>query len=559
MIFYMRRFFLLITLSMAFLTATAAAQTNKFEGYNVFLDATETHRTATCATRFSAPTTNIIVADLDASTPMNVKSCDGSGASLSRSTATTAVLRASPSTFKWCFQGEDKRYRISFTGDQSVGTVVYDWIANPDERTLGEYNVRDFGAYGNGRNDDTIAVRSALAFIASRNGGVLYFPDGDYLIGSSPGFRGLTLPSNVTIRGAGGLHSDASTSDLIRRAVSRIMLTVPNKSLFRIGECTEKVEFEKIELAAVPGLRDTYGIEALGAFTSSQNVYLDNVSIMSFTRGLYFHGLPQTDKSWQIDYIKIRNSRFVNNTDTAIYCDSRNTDWKIEGSEFINPARTPTQAANSMHFERVGAVLIQDTFGGGYPNALGGTYLNMLDSGNVTLIGAQTESMTNSIVYNDVQNPEAGDYSFPITFINCTFGDPIIFKARRTVVSVGSIFGADTFRADERVRIYSTGDRFCYDGYILGCRGAVKRNFDKATIIFMTGQPSEGSVQGHPTYFGTDVQFGAPVQMPTFAQNLLPVGKPNGSLVYCSNHASPAAAAPRRWSSAANGAASDDF
>ncbi len=513
----------------------ASAGQNKFEGYSIYLDAPDSHRVATCATRFSPPTTAITISDLDTSTPMNVKACDGSGTSLTRGSGQTASMKINPSTMKWCFQGEDKRYRISFAGDQSVRTVIYDWIANPEEKSLGEYNVRDFGALGNGRTDDTIAVQSALAFIASRNGGVLIFPDGDYQIGNIPGFKGLTLPSNITIRGAGGLHSQASTSDLFRRSATRVQLTVANQTLFKIGECTEKVGFESIELSAAAGLQRTSGIEALGAYTSTQNVYFDNVAFTAFWRGIYAHGLPQTQLNWQFDYIKIRNSRFIYNTDTAIYCDTRNTDWKIEGSEFINPKRTPTQAANSMHFERVGMVTIQDTFGGGYANAKGGTFINILDSGNLTVIGSQTESMTNSLVYNEIENPDAGDYSFPITFVNCIFGDPIIFKARRTFVSIGSLFNADTFRADERVRVYSTGDRFCYDGYILGCRGAVKQNFDRASIIFMTGQPSEGRVEGHPTYFGTEVQFGAAVQLPTFAQNALPAGKPNGSMVYCTN------------------------
>ncbi|MGE5266830.1 MAG: hypothetical protein ACM3L9_05620, partial [Deltaproteobacteria bacterium] len=172
---------------------------------------------------------------------------------------------------------------------------------------------------------------------------------------------------------------------------------------------------------------------------------------------------------------------------------------------------------------------------GGFANALGGTFINILDSGNVTIIGSQTENMTNSLVYNEVNNQYAGDYSYPITVVNSIFDNSIIFKARRTFVSTGSLYGGNTFTADERVRVYSTGDRFCYDGYILGCRGAQKANFDKATIVFMTGQPSEGSVQGHPAIFGTDVQFGGAVQLPTFLQNALPAGKANGSMVYCSN------------------------
>jgi hypothetical protein len=143
--------------------------------------------------------------------------------------------------------------------------------------------------------------------------------------------------------------------------------------------------------------------------------------------------------------------------------------------------------------------------------------------------------MTNSLVYNGVQNPAAGDYSTPIMVVNSSFGNPIVFNARRTFVSTGSFYSGDTFRADERLRVYSTGDRFCYDGFILGCRGAVKRNFDRATIVFMTGQPSEGNVQGNPAIFGTDVQFNSPIQLPSFQLTTLPAGKPDGTLVYCAN------------------------
>ena len=143
--------------------------------------------------------------------------------------------------------------------------------------------------------------------------------------------------------------------------------------------------------------------------------------------------------------------------------------------------------------------------------------------------------MTNSFVYNEAKNPYAGDYTGPITFLNSSFSDPIIFQARRTFVSTGNVYGGNTFKAGEQVRVYSTGDRFCYDGFTLGCVGAAKTNFDKATVVFMTGQPDDGQVKGHPTFFGTDVQFGASVQMPSFPQNQLPQNKANGSMVYCAN------------------------
>lgn len=515
--------FLFITILLVSINTFAQ---NKFEGYNVVVSVPENHNRVTCAIRYVPPTTNIVIADLNPSTPMRLKSCNGSGSNLVQSSSSTASMTANSANFKWCFEGEDEMYRISFQGDQYKRRVIYNWIPT-SEKNQGFYNIKDFGGVGDGRTDDTIAIESAMAYIASRSGGTLTFPEGDYIVDSP-----IALPSGIVIKGTNGLHTGNSTNNVIKKSSSRITLRGNNKALFQIGECMEKIAFQDIELYAENN-QNTYGIEGLGAYNSAQGLSLERVVLNNFFRGIYVHGLPQTNLNWQFDYVKIKETRFIYNKDAGLYCNTRNSDWKIEGSLFINPKRTATQNANSMHFERVGMVVIQDTFGGGFANALGGTFINILDSGNLTIIGSQTEQMTNSLVYNEVENPDAGDYSYPITVVNSIFGDPIIFKARRTFVSTGSLYYGDTFKADERVRVYSTGDRFCYDGYTLACRGATKNNFDKATVIFMTGQPDERNIKGHPTYFGTDVQFGNPIQLPSLRQNKLPNNKPNGSMVYC--------------------------
>ncbi len=502
---------------------------NKFEGYNILLNVPEDHKSATCAIRYVPPTTDIIVTDLNPQTSMRTKPCGGSqaGTTLTQISPTTAKVNADGRNYRWCFEGEDEKYRISFKGDQYTGQVTYDWIATPDAKNLGTYNIRDFGAKGDGVSDDTLAIRSALAFITTHNGGILKFPEGDYAV-----YESLTLPSGITIEGINGIHTNAGTNNVVYKNPTRITLKKPNTALFRIGECTEKVRLRDIELYAEDS-KNTFGVEALGAYSSTQDVYFDNVTFHRFYRGISVVGLPQTNLSWQFDYVKVNQCRFIFNTDAGIYTNLRNSDWKIQGTLFINPKRTPTQRADSMNFERVGGVLIEDTFGGGFPEARGGTYLNILDSGGITIIGSQTESMTNSIVYNEVENPSAGDYSYPITIIGSLFGDPIIFKARRTFVSTGSVYGAATFKADKMLRVYSTGDRFCYDGFILGCVGGTKNNFDNATVIFMTGQPGETKVKGHPTYFGYDVEFGTPIQLPNLKFIQLPNDKPNGSFLYC--------------------------
>lgn len=520
-------------IAVLFLTFSVSSQ-NRFEGYNIILDVPETHRGETCTIRYVPPTTNITISDLDTKTPMNVKTCGGSGARLSQN-GSTASMTASATDYKWCFEGEDKTYRISFRGDQYSGTVVYDWIPNRPEREAGVYNVKDFGAKGDGRSDDTIAVQSAFAYIATRNGGTLNFPEGDYLVGGTPNYKGLIVPSGIVIRGVAGVTTASYTNNVTKKSPSRIVLTGKNRALFKIGECTEGITIKDIELNAQSN-DNTYGFEAVGAFTSAQNFYFERVVFNNFFRGIYGHGLPITNKAWQFDYIKINHCRFIYNRDAGIYNDVSNSDWKIEGSLFINPKKQPGQNGNSMHFERSAAVLISDTFGGGFPGALGGTFLNLLAPGMVTILASQTENMTNSIVLNEANIQGAGDYSFPLTIVNSTFGNEIFLNARVNFVSTGSAYGPKTFRTNPLVRVYSNGDRFCYDGGTIGCQGAARNLFDKANVIFMTGQPGDfGRLEGYPTVFGTDVQFNAPVQMPSFQQNQLPAGKANGSMVYCQN------------------------
>jgi hypothetical protein len=59
------------------------------------------------------------------------------------------------------------------------------------------FQVKDFGATGDGNTDDTAAVLKALKKAASNGGGIVYFPQGSYRI-TEP----LTVPSGTELRGA---------------------------------------------------------------------------------------------------------------------------------------------------------------------------------------------------------------------------------------------------------------------------------------------------------------------------------------------------------------------
>lgn len=527
----MKKFKVLLPLLFCLVINTFAQ--NKFEGMNILLNVPTDHKALTCALRYVPPSTAITITDLNPSTPMRVSSCSGSGfagegATIAQAGASTATLRASNSDYKWCFQGEDKMYRFTFQGDSHTGPITYNWIATPDEKTRGFYNIKDFGAKGDGTTDDTTALRSAFAYVAWRNGGVLTFPEGDYLVTQT-----LALPSNITIQGVSGVESNAPTGNYTQRNSTRIKLRGSNLALFRIGECTQSIVMKDIELFA-EGNENTYGVEGVGAFNSAQDFYFQRVTFHNFFRGIYAHGLPQTNLGWQFDYVRIDHCRFIYNRDAGIYVNSRNSDWNIMDSLFQMPKKQPGWESDGIHLERVMMVLIQNSFGGGVGGNRGGTFLNILDSQGLSVINCETENMEYTLRYNAVDNPGAGDFSVPMLLMNNMFAEAIEFKARRTLVSTGNYYGGNTFKANEWLRVYSTGDRFCLDGIIAGCRGTGENGFDKATVIFRTGQPAEGNVRGYPTYFGTDVQFAAPPQVPNFALNALP-NKPNGSMVYCTN------------------------
>lgn len=86
-----------------------------------------------------------------------------------------------------------------------VDTTKEESIENIDERMtkLSEvennyYNVKDFGAVGDGQTDDTAAVKEAVRRAYQRNG-TAYFPSGNYIISET-----ITIDRDVSIKGDKG-------------------------------------------------------------------------------------------------------------------------------------------------------------------------------------------------------------------------------------------------------------------------------------------------------------------------------------------------------------------
>ena len=111
-----------------------------------------------------------------------------------------------------------KILRATFLFGASVffAVVVGCATRNTQHRTRSTYNVRDFGATGDGKTKDTAAFQKALDACAVNGGGDVVVPPGNYLIGSvQMGFGTILrlLATNSVIIGSGDA-SDYPSMDI---------------------------------------------------------------------------------------------------------------------------------------------------------------------------------------------------------------------------------------------------------------------------------------------------------------------------------------------------------
>jgi len=90
---------------------------------------------------------------------------------------------------------------VAFTDSVSfAGSVSFTGSVDLGKASLRLYNVREYGAQGDGVTDDFSAIDDAINAAAAAGGGIVYFPAGTYHIGTNDYW---TLSSNIVIRGQG--------------------------------------------------------------------------------------------------------------------------------------------------------------------------------------------------------------------------------------------------------------------------------------------------------------------------------------------------------------------
>ncbi|MDQ3800591.1 MAG: hypothetical protein M3384_14170 [Acidobacteriota bacterium] len=517
------------------IAAASAAAQNRFEGYSLTVEADES---GTCPVKYKPQGSNYVDVVYAGTKRLasDVVACPGSG-------TTVNLGRVTPNgDGRWCFEGSQDFYEIELQG-----AVRYIW--HPTNKNTGFFNVKDFRPVVRGvvtePADYTKTIKNAVAFIASRQGGTLYFPEGDYIVGTTngtirnPSYNGIALPSGIVIQGASPNASIPTTNLPMKRSPTSIRLRHPNQPIFRISGCTNHVTIKNVELLGNSAgwqepPRDStgnYGIEAMGKWevdpttgadtpNSSQFFKFENITFQNLDRAIYVHNANDVSQTcnpaaqrcseWQFDYVKVDHGIFINNK-AGIWINTYNTDWKVTNSLFNYVA-----PGEGIHLQKGGSMLIEQTFGAGYDFAanIGGPFINIDTFGTLTIINSSTERGQKSIY----TNPAGAISTLMLVVVGSHFGDKIELNGRLNYISTGNYYGAKTVTAGPNVKITSTGDRFCYDPAVLPgyCRDennqpVTNPGFNGGKVMFQTGRPAEGSganlIQRRPNFFGYDVEI----------------------------------------------------
>lgn len=157
-------------------------------------------------------------------------------------------------------------------------------------------SVKDFGAVGDGVADDRAAAQSAITYVLAQGGGTVVFPDGRYLIRSTPSSdsydNGILIPwqgsfqpkKGIRLVGPGTLACGDTDMTLVR--VSDTFVTLDGLTLTPNGKtgC--------IALAVVPEDRTQTTTKVSQSYCTTMNMVIDDAGGVQFSEGLIYQVGP---------------------------------------------------------------------------------------------------------------------------------------------------------------------------------------------------------------------------------------------------------------------------
>jgi hypothetical protein len=190
------------------------------------------------------------------------------------------------------------------------------------------FNVKQYGALGNGTTDDTAAVQAAIT--AAAGGGVVFFPSGSYIINSP-----LNLSNNnVRLQGAqqstlyiGASFSGSNLINITGQTCSVVDLNIRGVST----TYTSNPAADAIQITSSRGclVRDVvcsfingYGIQSTsGASVSNDNTNIDGAHVYNGKAGIHILGNAGSGND-QVSYITNCNIDFMQNGDCYFFEDA---------------------------------------------------------------------------------------------------------------------------------------------------------------------------------------------------------------------------------------------
>jgi hypothetical protein len=216
------------------------------------------------------------------------------------------------------------------------GPLDTDWVqvGNSSSDNL-VFNVKDFGATGNGITDDSDDIRDAITAASDAGGGVVYFPNGTYIISEDDSDSAcLILPSDVT------LYGQSKESAIIKMAAGQASSVRP--ILVGVPGGASVVSDVRIANLTIDGnkLLQSTDEHRAGIFlwnslrTVIEDVILQNntgdgvdIFVAQFTVVQRCFCLDNDRKAITIDggpssYMAIRDCEFVGNKEGAVVCEA---------------------------------------------------------------------------------------------------------------------------------------------------------------------------------------------------------------------------------------------
>lgn len=305
------------------------------------------------------------------------------------------------------------------------------------------FNVKDYGAKGDGATDDAAAINAAITAASAAGGGTVFLPQGTYIVSST-----IALTTNITLAGSG--HG----ATLIKRSTN-----VPIISIYGTATTNHILNIGIRDLGVHGNDSSATAIDVVYASL----VYMTNVTINSVS------GIG-------MDLVEVWDSRFIN----LYFIFAGATTAAVGPALEIRSARVASGFGSStdninecffwgLHIEhfRAGAIRVEPGVGSNGPNGIYFSGLKMetdyaADTTPVLYVDANTARVYIDKIYMYIGNLFSGSATVGIQW-NCDGGssirDGLIGNGSTTTLTKGidlNVFGDATCAVDNIRGSYGT-------------------------------------------------------------------------------------------------------